>query len=304
MLTARRLAIVVLVAIIAGGTHPPASAQSVNATAVNATAVKARSRIQESFEARLTVARWIADKINRLRRERGTRDEIGPILRHALWQNRDIDIGLSLALEPDGFGDRDSDHVGDGPENDGAGRYAAYFFQGSQDARAESLDMGAKGGGDLWYAPTMATKTAHLLQPGLYPINGKETPTLTATAPLIHAGEAFGVVGIDFRYDDLVADLKQSTTDQGDRIYVISDSDTWVVAPFFSDIGFAISDRRTGSADSDLVAAYEAYRKSDKFGEGATVGGKKLTTYFEPLRFAGQNEAWTLVIVTAEITQP
>ncbi|MBI2253278.1 MAG: hypothetical protein HYU58_01520 [Proteobacteria bacterium] len=305
MLTAGRLAAVLFAAIIAGCAHSPGSAD-----ASSNVAVKARSRIQESFEARLAVVQGIADKVGQLRLEQGQRDEIRPILEHALRQNRDIDIGLSLALEPDGFGDKDSNYVGDDPENDRNGRYAAYFFREPQDVGVQSEDMSAAGSGDLWYSPTMATRTAHLLSPGLYPLYGKDTPTLTATAPLIYAGQAFGVVGIDFRYDDLIADLNQPALNDGGQIYLISDNDTWVIAPFGSDIGFAISDRRTGSVDSDLAAAYEAYRKSDKFGDGpwrskiGTVSNKNLSAYFEPLHFAGQIETWTLVVVTSETAQP
>ncbi len=264
-------------------------------------AAKAQDHIQVTFEPRLAAIQDVAATIEALRGANESRSSIRPVLERAL-ESQPIAFSLSAAFEPNGFGDSDDAYAGNSPENDKYGRYAVAIFKGDANHTAQSLEMDSESGRSYWYDPILKADSARLVAPVLYPIYGKDTPTLSAAAPLTFQGKTFGVVAADFTYTELVEDLQSPEISKGNRIYLLTDEDSWVVAPFSTDIGYSISDRRTGSAASELVMAYLQYRADGRIGKAdwktqiRESNGEQRSIYFAPIHFKGQDVAWTLIL--------
>lgn len=272
-------------------------------------AAKAQDNIQSTFELRLAAIQDVAATIEASRDANESRNSIRPILERAL-ENQPAAISLSAALEPNGFGDSDKTYAGNSPENDKYGRYAIVIFKDGTKHFVQSLEMDSESGRSYWYDPILKAGSARLVAPVLYPIYGKDTPTLSAAAPLTFQGKTFGVVAVDFPYTDLVDDLQSPEVSKGNRIYLITDEDIWVVAPFSTDIGYSISDRRTGSAASELVMAYLQYRADGRIGKAdwktqiCESNVECRSIYFAPIQLKGQDIAWTLIVSAPQGVSP
>ncbi len=261
-------------------------------------AARAEGKIKSAFEPQLAVARGLASELEAQCAMPSANQPLQPTLEKALKTNRDF-FGLSIVLEPKGIAACGREVLQPDPGFDGQDVYSAYYFGAednikAQDERHDPQTLA------YWYDPLMAAPGTRFLSPFLYPLAGKDTATISLASTLQVGGQAIGVVALDTAYAELIDDLNFPEFKLGHGgVYLVDDSDHWVIAPFFSDIGFPITDRSTGSVGSGLVQAYETYKQSHsgKVWQGRADG---FAFRLSPLRLAGQDRVWTLIVALPE----
>lgn len=290
-------AIVMAAMVLAGGAAARAQSETLPGVAA-----EIDPRVRAEFEPFMSAAGVLAARIDGARANGAPRHVIRPLVEGVL-QAQGAPFAISIALEPNGFGDKDLAFVDAGPENNRNGRYAADFsLSDAGGIHIQANEMTPASGSEYWYDPILAAGSCELMSPLLYPVGENETPTLAAACPLMADGKAFGVVALDFSYEDLVIDLNTWKLPRPGAIYPITSRHEWAASPKLAAIGYSISDRRAGAEEAEIAFVYGRYRDAGKVGVAAweapieMPNGDNYLVYLTPLRFKGASEAWTLII--------
>jgi methyl-accepting chemotaxis protein/methyl-accepting chemotaxis protein-1 (serine sensor receptor) len=113
-------------------------------------------------------------------------------------------LGVWSGWEPNAFDGRDAEFVG-AEAHDGTGRYMPYWVRsGGQIVHEVLLDYTVPGAGDYYIKPFTSGKLA-VIDPYVYPVNGKDVLITSIAAPIVIDGKKVGVSGIDMALGDLGA---------------------------------------------------------------------------------------------------
>ncbi|MBN2887115.1 MAG: cache domain-containing protein, partial [Chromatiaceae bacterium] len=125
-----------------------------------------------------------------------TRNDIDLILRSVLRENPGF-LAVYTAWEPNAFDGRDSDFV-NAPGSDASGRFISYWSRGASGAiELEPLvDYETPGAGDYYMLPKQRG-LEQLINPYLYPVQGREVLITSLVAPIVMGGEFRGIAGVD-----------------------------------------------------------------------------------------------------------
>jgi hypothetical protein len=211
-------------------------------------------------------------------------------------------LGVSVVFEPDGFDGKDAEYAGMGAENDEHGRFVPFYYVvGNGEVQTDHLTMTIETGIESWYLVPLRSKKPRLLQPYIYPLNGKDTLLSTISVPLIADGKAFGVATLDVMLGKLQSNLQALKPDSRGIVALLSDAGTWIAHPDPSHIGKEIVE--TGVATSDVFDDREAGIAYSEYVNGHprvslthVVEGTGERYVMVPVTFAGVEEGWTLVV--------
>ncbi|MFZ0158769.1 MAG: methyl-accepting chemotaxis protein [Kineosporiaceae bacterium] len=129
------------------------------------------------------------------------------LLRSTLEANPQF-IALSSGWLPDALDGRDAAHR-NAPGTDGTGRYVPYWNRGSGQITLEALvDYDTEGAGDYFLVP-MRTGKDWVMDPYIYPVNGKDVLMTSVMCVITVNGRRVGVVGIDIPLGNLQAEINQ-----------------------------------------------------------------------------------------------
>ena len=164
-------------------------------------------------------------------------------------------IGLSTGWEPNAFDGKDAEFAGT-PAHDQTGRFVPYIYRAGGEIKTDVLvDYDTPGAGDYYQLPVKTGKTV-LLEPYVYPVDGKDVLMTTISIPVMENGKALGYVGADIDLDKTAADLAAKRPLGDGYIALLSSANAFVSHPDKAAMGKALK-------DSGLdAAAWEGLLKS------------------------------------------
>ncbi|MFN3363989.1 MAG: HAMP domain-containing protein, partial [Allorhizobium sp.] len=164
-------------------------------------------------------------------------------------------IGLSTGWEPNAFDGKDAEFVSK-PVHDQTGRFVPYIYRAGGVIKTDVLvDYDTPGAGDYYQLPVKTGKTV-LLEPYVYPVDGKDVLMTTISIPVMENGKALGYVGADIDLDKTAADLAAKRPLGDGYIALLSSANAFVSHPDKAAMGKALK-------DSGLdAAAWEGLLKS------------------------------------------
>ncbi len=164
------------------------------------------SNIQVAIEVALDAARTTAHALTVVPENRNmdllSRDVVNKILISVLQKNPDF-LGTYTAWEPNSFDQKDQDFSRK-EGHDESGRFIPYWTSGEKGAVVEALvgyedttkdELGGRAG-DYYLIPR-ETKNEAIIDPYVYPVQGKDTLITSLVVPVIRQNQFYGIAGVD-----------------------------------------------------------------------------------------------------------
>lgn len=209
------------------------------------------------------------------------RDMLGQIVTRVLSTRPDL-VGMTLAFEPDAFGD-DAAQTGH-RYSDATGRFVPYFFYAPDGSiQVEQLDMRPEAGTDSWYDRPLRDDRSLITPPYLYAVNGTDVLMTTVSGVVRDQGRPVGILTGDMSLDALATRIEQLRPFGVGRVQLISAEGLWIAHEDRALLGQPVS-----AQDRALLE-----------GEGLrhmTLGGQQMMVLGDKVRFVGMDEAWSLVM--------
>jgi methyl-accepting chemotaxis protein/methyl-accepting chemotaxis protein-1 (serine sensor receptor) len=204
-------------------------------------------------------------------------------------------IGLSTGWEPNAFDGKDADYVGK-PFHDASGRFVPYVFRAGSDIKVEVLvDYDKPGAGDYYQLPVKTGKPV-LMEPYVYPVNGKDVLMTTLSLPTRANGAVVGYVGADIDLDKTAADLAAKRPLGDGYIALLSSANAFVSHPDKAVMGKALKESGVDTAAWERALA--------KPGEAQTIvrpdGTEDLAMALPIVPFEGA--VWNVVVSVPSAT--
>ncbi len=175
-----------------------------------------------------------------------TRDNVIAIFRKTL-EGYPGAIGISTGWEPNAFDGKDAEHVGK-PAHDASGRFVPYVYRAGDEIKVEVLvDYDKPGVGDYYQLPVKTGKPV-LMEPYIYPVNGKDVLMTTLSVPTRANGVVAGYVGADIDLDKTAADLAAKRPLGDGYIALLSSGNAFVSHPDKAAMGKALKDSGVDAA--------------------------------------------------------
>lgn len=167
---------------------------------------KFAGNIKMELEEALSTARTLAQTLSGIKDESNPvelgRDEVNSILTIVLDKNPKF-VGTYTAWEINAFDDMDSGYIDD-DGHDATGRFIPYWNRNEAgEIAVEALvDYEKEGAGDYYQIPKK-TKKESIIDPYIYPVQGKDTLITSLVMPILSNDTFFGIAGIDLKLDFL-----------------------------------------------------------------------------------------------------
>lgn len=139
-------------------------------------------------------------------------------------------LGIWTTWEPNAFDGLDAKYVNT-PGSDATGRYISNFSRGSGQVRLEpNVDYEKEGTGD-YYLLARKTHKETIVNPYLYPVDGKPTLITSITVPILIDGRFVGTVGADISLEQLQKQISEITPFETGFALLVSNNGTFVAHP-------------------------------------------------------------------------
>ncbi len=170
--------------------------------------------IKSQLEVPLDAARTLAQTLGSVgvrEKEDGkslTREQVNGMLKRVTEKNPDF-VGTYTLWEPGAFDGKDEQYKNRFPY-DATGRYIAYWNRGtSGEIKVETPESyEVQGAGDYYQMPKKRKREC-VIEPYLYPVQGKEVLMTSLVAPIVENGVFLGIAGVDVDLKDFNIYLKQ-----------------------------------------------------------------------------------------------
>ncbi|GEO83877.1 MULTISPECIES: methyl-accepting chemotaxis protein [Alphaproteobacteria] len=150
-------------------------------------------------------------------------------------------LGLSTGWEPNAFDGKDADYV-DKPTHDATGRFVPYVYRAGSEIKTEVMvDYDKPGAGDFYQLPVKTGKTV-LMEPYVYPVDGKDVLMTTLSIPIQDNGKTVAYVGADIDLNKTAADLAAKHPLGNGYIALLSSADAFVSYPDKAMMGKSLKD--------------------------------------------------------------
>ncbi|MFD2117619.1 methyl-accepting chemotaxis protein [Paenibacillus yanchengensis] len=134
-----------------------------------------------------------------------SRADVTGLLVNVLEQNPDV-LGVYTIWEPNSFDGLDKDHVNRNVYTDSTGRFTPYAFRSDGEIELKAVENYDSDTDGAFYQLPKETKKTTLIEPYIYPINGKQVAMTSLVVPILNdKGLFLGMVGFDFSLDFLQA---------------------------------------------------------------------------------------------------
>jgi methyl-accepting chemotaxis protein len=169
-----------------------------------ATTGQMAGRVREQLEHAMNAANNLAEIFSGIKDEKiGLklgREQLNGILRMILDKNPGF-VGVYTAWEPNALDGLDDEHKGvEG--HDQTGRFIPYWCRNEQGVIGVEplVDYEQEGAGDYYLLPKK-TKNECIIDPYVYPVQGKPTLITSLVVPIVVEGKFYGITGVDMRLD-------------------------------------------------------------------------------------------------------
>jgi methyl-accepting chemotaxis protein len=124
------------------------------------------------------------------------RRQLNALLERTVAPHRQF-VGMALAYEPDAVDGRDAEHASLDALHDASGRYVPYFAHTASGLHGEVLvSYDQPGDGDYYQLPKQ-TRREVVLEPYIYPVDGKDVLMTTFAHPILRGGQFVGAACVD-----------------------------------------------------------------------------------------------------------
>ena len=210
------------------------------------------------------------------------RTTMNAMLSNVLMDNPQF-LGTWSVWEPNALDGKDADYV-NMPGHDTTGRFIPYWTRGSGDIELEPLvDYETPGTGDFYLIPKN-TQQETIVEPYLYPIDGKEALITSLISPImINEDSTFvGVAGTDFELDTIqkmITDIKPFDTGYA---CLVSNEGKYVANPDIKKVGQDVEDN----------AAKEAIKTGNIY----TISNNDYYRVYVPVTIGRTTTPWSIAI--------
>ena len=220
-----------------------------------------------------------------------TRDQVNAMLKELLLRNPDV-LATYTLWEPNGFDGQDAEYV-DKEGHDRTGRFIPYWTRGPE---AGSLvleplvDYEQEGVGDYYQLPKKTGKEC-ILDPYIYPIQGRDVMITSLVVPVVVEGTFYGITGVDFALDFLqkMVDDREISDRLGGKMIMISNNGTLAAVTGRPELAGKPMSEIHPDYEEDLAAIREGHSKLEMMGDEIEV--------FVPLRPGRTETPWAVNIL-------
>ena len=164
--------------------------------------------VKAKLDVPLDAARTLAQVLSTAGGSGLSREQVNQMLKTMTEKNLDF-IGTYTLWEPDAFDGKDDTFKGRFPY-DQSGRFMAYWNRGASGRIKVETPEGyeTEGTGDYYQLPKKRQREC-IIEPYLYPVQGKDVLMVSLVAPIQEKGVFRGVVGVDVSVEALQSYLKK-----------------------------------------------------------------------------------------------
>jgi len=162
--------------------------------------------IKADMETAMDTARTLAQSLQGIKNPavglQIDREQVNGLLKTILSENAKF-IGIGTAWEPNAFDELDTGYANE-PGHDDSGRFIPYWSKNEQGEimLAPLVDYATEVKGEYYFCPKRAKREC-VIDPYLYPVQGKELFMTTLVAPIVFQDSFYGIVTVDMQLDAL-----------------------------------------------------------------------------------------------------
>ena len=211
------------------------------------------------------------------------RDMLNKILARQLENHAGL-LAVWTGWEPDALDGRDSEFAGQKPAHDDSGRFVPYWHRDAQGISVEPLvDYDKPGAGDYYLLPKQ-TGSLQVIEPYLYPVNGKPVMMTSIVAPLMVGITFSGVVGVDIALTDIANEMAKVKPYETGYLSLLSGSGQWLAHPQEDKVGKPAKDELPAEA-LEAIKAGKPWQLEDANG---------MLHFFTPIKVHEGMTPWSL----------
>jgi methyl-accepting chemotaxis protein len=248
------------------------------------------STIDAEVEVALDTSRALANAIssNIAAGNTLTREQITAMLKQVMIENPTF-FGLSTEWEPNAFDGLDEEYAGK-PNVAADGHFSPYVYREGDKVLTTFLPRLAED--DPAYAYYMIPKnTLHevVLDPFIYPLNGKDVLMTSLMVPIIYEGKFYGTLGVDFTLDFMQKKADQILEKNPDATFAIF-TNSGVIA------GYTNRPELIGKPISEVHQDWEQDLSVIQSGEARIEEDEGNILIFSPMYFGRDPLPWSISI--------
>jgi methyl-accepting chemotaxis protein len=246
----------------------------------------------------LDTARTLANALSTVKSAQAelTRATVDSMLRATLERNTNF-IGVYTAWEPNAFDGKDAKYI-DSTGSDTSGRFIPYWNRNNEgNVIVEPLvgyedvtrnETGARKG-DYYLLPR-ETKRECIIEPYVYPVQGKPTLMTSLVAPVMADNMHYGLAGVDLSLDFLASLVdKEDIFHKTGKIFILSNKGLIAAAGGNSAIAGKTLKTAFGDSAEEYAATVREAREIVKMANG-------MVTAFAPIHVGRTDTPWSVVI--------
>ena len=259
-------------------------------TILDETGVKFANKIKAEVDFILAYTRSIAQNFEGMHEasQDFKREQADVILSSLVNKNENL-LGTWAVYGENQFDGDDESYKNVKPMHDSTGRYIPYFTKGGVEPL---IDYDTPGAGDYFLLAYNSAKE-QVLDPYVYPINGKDSLVTSIVVPILVEGKTLGVAGIDISLD-FFQNLteKEKILDVG-FVSIVSPSGIFAAYPPNKDrVGKNIKDFSTWNSIQKAMQT-----KEKTLVEGySKILGEDVNRLVIPIKFGNYEKEWFIVV--------
>lgn len=260
---------------------------------ISALAIKHAELIDYQLETGLDTTRSYADALAGAKKQKISlsREDVRAML-HEIFRNNPQFVGMSTCWEPDAFDTNDKAFINTSG-HDGTGRFIPYFARTStgEIILEPLMDYEKEGVGD-WYLIPRKTHKETVVEPYLYPIDGKNVLMTTTDAPIIVNGTFLGVVTADTNLEEFQQMADSVTGYEGTaRMFIISNGGSIIAATGKSEfLGKPLTDIGISKEEAARIMGHLSS------GEESAMIQNESVEAFVPFRIGRTDTPWLVYL--------
>jgi methyl-accepting chemotaxis protein len=273
-----------------------ARAESIKEAKAKANAIveQKANYLKTKLEGAMILAQTLADSFSSIKDDRShlklDRDSLNNIMKIVLERPPHL-VGMGTGWEPNALDNLDDRYKGT-EGHDHTGRFIPYWSRDAQGnlAKEPLVDYEKEGPGDYYLLP-QRTKRQCLIDPYLYPVQGKPTLVTSLVAPILFDDRFYGVVGLDIA----LGFIQEMTDNVGDifdgsaRIMIISHNGTLAGMTGQPDFVGESVEKKLGNWQANI----ERFRKGERW----LVLDDKNMSAFAPIEIGSAQTPWCVALV-------